>query len=206
MTAPYDRIYEDDAVGQNRERIVKLENASPGSIAITDGITTVNPLLQLDIGAGLVLTDLGSGEASVKVSDYTTYTPVVTALTVNPTLGAGSATSGFYIKINKLVHCFGSVVLGTGPSLGTGQWFITLPVAESNLNLMGQAVIFSSPANQILNMNVDTGTESSGSTSQMIFPYSDAFPIGNRVLFGSASAWTPALNDSFYWNVVYRAA
>lgn len=34
MTAPYKRVYEDDAVGQNRERIVGLENAPGGGSGI----------------------------------------------------------------------------------------------------------------------------------------------------------------------------
>jgi hypothetical protein len=177
-------------------------------LTLTDGSLTIPDVTELFVGAGLKLTDLGGGEGKIQIPDYQTYTPVVTASSVNPTLGGGSSVVGYYVEINKLVHCFGSVAIGTSPSIGTGNWFITLPVPESQLNLMGQAIIFSpgTGSNQILNMNVEIGPEQGGTSSQFLMVYPATWPIGSRVLFGSASAWSLAALDALYWNFVYRAA
>jgi len=66
------------------------------------------------------------------------YTPVLTAATTNPTLGAGSAQTGRWRQIGKAVDVDIRIAFGTsGTNPGSGAYFITLPVAgQYNVNFI----------------------------------------------------------------------
>lgn len=60
---------------------------------------------------------------------FTSYTPVLTASTSNPTLGSGSSQLGFYIQTGNITHYWFRVAFGTsGTAAGTGNYQISLPV------------------------------------------------------------------------------
>ncbi len=67
MSGVHDAGYRPSAwgtTGDHESRIRKLE-ATPGNLTVTDGGTIVDPTTEIDIGAGLTLTDLGSGVAGL---------------------------------------------------------------------------------------------------------------------------------------------
>jgi len=75
------------------------------------------------------------GAASGLGAGWTAYTPVLTATTADPTLGAGSVQSGWYKRIGKTVHFVAAVRFGTsGILVGTGSYFVSLPVAAHAAN------------------------------------------------------------------------
>lgn len=60
---------------------------------------------------------------------FSTWTPVLTAATTNPTLGSGSVQDGGYVQIGKLVTAWFHIQFGSsGISAGSGDYRISLPV------------------------------------------------------------------------------
>lgn len=62
-------------------------------------------------------------------SAWTTYTPVLTALDTNPTLGSGAVRQGRYIRYGRMVHVEASIIFGSGSNRGAGIYEVSLPVA-----------------------------------------------------------------------------
>lgn len=81
---------------------------------------------------------------------YNTYTPVVTASTTNPTLGANSIQNGRWTRIGREIHVTGFVNFGgAGFAAGSGDYRVSLPVdvVTSGVSLLGNATFEdSSPA------------------------------------------------------------
>lgn len=75
---------------------------------------------------------------------WTSYgsTASFTAATTSPTLGTGGTWTAYYSQINKVVRVRGRIVWGsTGRALGTGNYYIALPVtAKSDQPTVGQIV------------------------------------------------------------------
>lgn len=64
---------------------------------------------------------------------WTSYTPTLTAVTENPTLGTGGTTVGAYIQIGKIVHFRAQITFGgAGRLVGTGVYRIALPVQAAS--------------------------------------------------------------------------
>ncbi|MFD0902325.1 hypothetical protein [Actinomadura sediminis] len=62
-------------------------------------------------------------------SEWSTYTPTLTATSSNPTLGTGSTAQGRYIRYGRMVTCTAWIRFGTsGVSVGSGFYEISLPV------------------------------------------------------------------------------
>lgn len=63
-------------------------------------------------------------------SEWSTYTPVLTATSSNPTLGTGSVQQGRYIRYGRMVHVNAIIKFGTsGVNVGSGFYEVSLPVA-----------------------------------------------------------------------------
>ena len=61
---------------------------------------------------------------------WNTWTPALTAQTVNPTLGTGSSQTGRWGQVNKIVTGQGRIKFGTaGTAAGTGFYLVSLPTA-----------------------------------------------------------------------------
>lgn len=127
---------------------------------------------------------------------WTSYTPSLTASTTNPTLGTGSAASGAYCRIGKIVHFRASVTFGTSDvNAGSGFYFISLPVASKaamDTFPIGSANITDSSAGKryiglarwastttvSLQMQLDsTGSSSATAAVPMTFDASDGISI-----------------------------
>lgn len=140
----------------------------------------------------------GSAWQSIGGGTYTSYTPSF----VNFTLGNG-ATSTSYAQVGKIVHYTGSVQLGSTSSLGVSPT-ISLPVTSS----MAFAV------------NMGTGSLGDNSTGAY-YPAFFYSITGTTIQLACQNAagtfvvvdfvsnlqpYTWAVNDSFSWNIVYKAA
>ena len=65
----------------------------------------------------------------------TSWTPVLTGTTTNPTLGTGSSQTGTWFRMGRLVVAFGRVLFGTsGAAAGSGNLNLSLPVNSTAAN------------------------------------------------------------------------
>jgi hypothetical protein len=74
---------------------------------------------------------------------WTSYTPVLTGSTTNPTLGTGGVIFGKYMQVGKTISVFGAYKFGTsGFTTGSGTYNISLPVTglTQSQTVMGSAV------------------------------------------------------------------
>jgi hypothetical protein len=62
---------------------------------------------------------------------WTTYIPVLTASSTNPTLGPGYVAAGRYCQIGKTVIGVGRISFGgSGTSAGSGTYYISMPLPQ----------------------------------------------------------------------------
>lgn len=67
------------------------------------------------------------------VGAYTSYTPTLTGLSSNPTLGSGSSATGYYRRLGHRVTGYVNITFGSsGAAAGSGAYLILLPVAPVN--------------------------------------------------------------------------
>ena len=67
------------------------------------------------------------------VGAYTSYTPTLTASSVNPTLGSGSSATGYYKRLGRRVFGYLDITFGSsGAAAGTGYYGVLLPVQPAN--------------------------------------------------------------------------
>lgn len=78
------------------------------------------------LGRGTSIRTLLGSEPDVR---WVAWTPVLEAVTTDPTLGSGSSVGGFYTRIGDLIVIRGVILFGTsGASAGSGVYFINSPV------------------------------------------------------------------------------
>lgn len=77
--------------------------------------------------------DAFAGPNSLTSHPIGQYTPILTATTTNPVLGAGEI-KGFYYNIWDMVYSWGYFKFGTGFSVGSGAYTISLPFTAFNIN------------------------------------------------------------------------
>lgn len=115
-----------------------------------------------------------------------TYTPIWTAVSVNPSLGNGTLT-GRYVQVGALVTFWIRLVIGSTTTTGTGFWQFTLPVPmKSDINetmgsammedaltadYLGQTVMFSSTDLCRVYFTVVTGADRSANGVQSNQPF-----------------------------------
>lgn len=64
------------------------------------------------------------------------WTPQLTAVTTNPTLGTGGFIRGFYYEIFDQIYAWGEFRFGSsGASGGTGLWMISLPFEAKTVDV-----------------------------------------------------------------------
>jgi hypothetical protein len=83
------------------------------------------PDVPADIGALATALDTDIGAFSVA---WASYTPTWTATTGTPAVGAGGSLTGVRTIIGKTCHGRVRLLLGTGPTSGTGVWTFGIPV------------------------------------------------------------------------------
>ena len=147
--------------------------------------------------SGTVTTIEGGG------ATYTTYTPVVTADTTNPTLGTASVAEGYYAQMGK--HVVGTIYIKLGTSgfaAGTGTWHISLPVnaaTTGTIRVLGHGGFWDASAPTASGWI--TATRATTSTLTLI--------AGNATTAGAVAPLAPitwAASDEIWVNFSYEAA
>lgn len=140
------------------------------------------------------LTSAGSGGG---FAAYTGYTPALTAVTTNPTLGTGSTATGRYTQDNKTVHAQFNLTFGTsGTNAGSGGYRISLPVtAAAGPDVFGHGYIYDSSTGLAIPC---VFTRVTTTTAQI------AYGAGGFVAHGTPFAW--AASDQIQGDLVYEAA
>ena len=140
------------------------------------------------------------------IGEWTSYTPVLTASTTNPTLGTGSTVIGSYARIQDLIIYRFYIGFGSsGVNAGSGFYYVSLPVTANQFGNFftassGQTAFYDSSGNAIYFANswMDTSTRIS-----IIFQQSFNGAMANMTNSVPAIA---AANDVISGYMIYRAA
>lgn len=128
------------------------------------------------------------------------FTPVLTASTTNPTLGAASVQDGRYVQIGKIVHFFAKVEFGSsGVAAGSGTYLVSLPVlarTDEGNTLRGQVFLLDNSA-VVGRIGI---AYSAGGTDVQMWVDSAVTVVTN------ASPWTWAASDRIWILGTYEAA
>lgn len=129
----------------------------------------------------------------------TLYTPALTALTTNPTLGSGSSASGGYFQFGSLIAFWAMINFGTsGTNAGSGQYRVSLPVPASSFHStrapLGNIACRCAGQDYVGVMKWTTGTTGNLQAGDSRVPMTHAVP----------GAWTA--NDEVFVNGSYIAA
>jgi hypothetical protein len=181
-------------------RVPKTLLTTTGDLVYASGVSTP---ARLGIGTtGQILAVSGGIPVWSSNGVYAAFTPVWTASGTQPVLGNG-ALSGRWTQIGKQVHYYGSLVMGSTTTYGTGSYLISMPVtpaASMNGITMGSALLLDSSAGAASFPVVRyTSIATFEAISTNVFN-------SNYTGFGAVSPYTLAVNDTFNWNFVYEAA
>lgn len=132
---------------------------------------------------------------------WPTYTPTLTAVTTNPTLGTGSTVSGRYNQIGKLVVAQTTIIFGSASvGAGSGAYRVALPVAaQAAETILGTGMLYDSSAAQMKHITAifissTTAALYLGDAAAAVFEVTHANP------------WTWAANDQIWVKFSYEAA
>ena len=130
---------------------------------------------------------------------WTSYDPVLTASTTNPT---GWTREGYYAQAGKLVIAKWALTAGVSVSAGSGTYRVALPVAAKTAVPYGprECWLFDSSATATLLPRLELGA---GTYATMWYPAS--WPSGTNTAVGSGT-YTWAVGDLIVGAVIYEAA
>ncbi len=132
--------------------------------------------------------------------EWQSYTPTWASAGTPPALGNGTIV-GRYIQIGKFISVQVKLTLGTTSTVGTGQYFISMPVtAAAAVSLgIGNGYIYDSSAASLWTIVVQPA-----STTQAGFYFTGAG--GAHVVGGAAAPFGWAVNDEINASFVIEAA
>jgi hypothetical protein len=144
-------------------------------------------------------TYIGSAWVTLGQTITSTYVPVLTAATTNPTLGTGSVASGRYTLFGgNWCTTRGTIQFGSsGAAAGSGQYFISLPfTANANITAgvshLGCCVIRDNSAGDLRSA---TAYAAAGAST---------FSIVQTAVVASGSPWAWATADYISWDMTYE--
>ena len=149
-------------------------------------------------GKGLVLPLSGVLPASILGGAWTAWTPALTAVTTNPTLGTGSSAAGRYSQFGKLVIAQAKIIFGTsGVVAGSGVYFVSLPVTPlGSSQVCGSFMLFDS----------DAGAFRAGTIYGSGTIAKAELILGAGPEVGDAAPWVWAASDQIVLSFAYEAA
>ena len=175
-----------------------------GSGPIT-GVTSINTTVSdtelgyLD-GVSSALQTQINGKATY--TDWTSYTPTLTTNGTNPNLGTGSTSSGKYTEAGKIVIVQFTIIFGSSPSAGTGEYRIatpSTPKADGQSRYNGTVFLYDASTT---NMWLVASLLNSGNS--FITMQGGAGTTLNAVAAGWP--WTWAQNDAISGSFIYEKA
>lgn len=135
-----------------------------------------------------------------------TYTPALTAVTTNPTLGSGSSVAGDYVQIGKLVIAWVRIQFGTsGTNAGSGTYRVSTPVVMSTAQAnrrVGSGVFFDASTFAVANIQVTQD----GTNDRVTFVYPTSWPQGLILNVAHNQPWAWAASDEVQFQMIYLAA
>lgn len=159
----------------------------------------------LDTGLGWVW-DGTAWVPDVPLGAWTTYTPVLTASTTNPTLGSGSTATGRTMAIGKMITAHYRIVFGSsGMAAGTGTYLISLPVPPSTAwsnRLVGTGLALDVSANNLLPLILRVN----GTASTLVMQFPATWPGGAASNLTHVNMYTWATGDELHGSITYEAA
>jgi hypothetical protein len=188
------------------------DNAFP-SILITEGTEPSAPSagkqrLYIDSTTHKLMRTNSSGvETNIEaggIGAWTDYTPSLTAVTTNPTLGSSTITGRYKAIDSKTYIVRVKLVITTGGAwnAGSGEWKFSLPAgltAAGSLPCIGSAQVIDSGVGYFAGAcQVDSG-------QTVIWPVTMADDTGNRILAHNKPV-TWATNDNVLLTVVVEVA
>jgi hypothetical protein len=140
------------------------------------------------------------------IGEWTSYTPVLTAATTNPTLGTGSSAVGSYARIQNLIIYNFLIRFGSsGVVPGVGIYSVSLPVTASAVTQYytiqsGFTQFFDQSANAVYPATTYIET-----TSKIGLFFNSSFngPLNS---ISATAPVIPAVNDGISGLIIYRAA
>lgn len=128
---------------------------------------------------------------------WATFSPTLTAVTTNPTLGSGSSSVGRYCQVGKLVTALIRITFGTsGVNPGSGEYRVALPVTARDADqAIGCAYGFDSSAGTFV-----VWASSDVLTTTFRFHRDGASTVGHN------APWTWAASDQIRAVLTYEAA
>lgn len=140
-------------------------------------------------------------ELFTKPVGWAVYTPVLTAVTTNPSLGTNGEVAGKWLAIGTLIVGHINVLFGSALALpGLGAYRISLPLASVITHtFLGSGMLFDSSVAQVKQVSLirATGTTAAlylGDAAAGLFEVSHAVP------------WTWGNNDQMWLTFSYEAA
>jgi hypothetical protein len=196
---------------------------SAGDINDTNGtINLINPSAKGDIFAGSAAntyTKLSvGGNTAPLVADSTTstglrwdnsawtvYIPTWTSSGTAPTIGNGVIT-GAYKQRGKVITGYATLVVGSTSTVGTGTYYLSLPVNAKNASFLGiisGGWLVDASAGTFYSINADT---SDGASKLVLrnFIASGTYTTIDTVRGGTPMTW--AVNDVVYITFEYEVA
>jgi len=135
-----------------------------------------------------------------------TFTPLLTAVTTNPTLGSGStATMEYRMIFYNTVWFYGVIQFGSSPTAGSGFYSISLPLASASSSIqveIGPMKLFDASTTEHKTAVGDIFT-SSNKIDRIRFN-GTASEAGSTVAHNAP--WTWASGDSIRFSGIYRVA
>jgi len=137
---------------------------------------------------------------------WQTYTPVLSTDGTQPALGTGPTQLGKYMQQGKFVYVKIALKFGTGPTIGTGNYFISLPItadiSNSNFsNILNPGALFDASAGAPAFPQAYIA-----SATTIGFYYPSTWPSAAQVLVSATAPWAWATGDEFKVNTKYEAA
>lgn len=146
----------------------------------------------------LAIRTLGSAIDTSLGGAFTSWTPVLTASTTNPTLGTGSTASGSYKQISKLVIAQFNLTFGTsGVNAGSGFYRCSIPTGTIKDFIGGIIYAYDTSTGQRQQAYVVPA-----SSTTFEFQYSAA----SNPAFSSTAPWTWAASDFIRGYLIYEAS
>ena len=140
------------------------------------------------------------------IGEWTSYTPVLTAVTTNPNLGSTGGAVGSYARIqNYIVYRYSIAFGGTGISAGSGVYKVSLPVTAVQFGAFYSTVSGVSSCFDLSTFaiyNCHAWLETNTRLSLLYFPTFN----GSVSNVTESAPFVPATGDSYSGLVIYQAA
>jgi hypothetical protein len=158
--------------------------------------------METDLAARLTALESDTLDARITALEtqnaWTAYTPALTALTTNPTLGAGSTATGRWVRQkDRTIEATAKIIFGTsGVAPGSGNYLVSLPVAAgAGVLAICKGYIFDFDTSDF---RLITGFGASSTTIHLVAEGANTV--------SDASPWTWAASDQIQFSITYEAA